>query len=179
MAEIAAREKRRNDVWAAKSSTVTLSQNKITLVSPENFPVLQEWIRYLLIARMLRLLRLLTYIDRYRAVVNTFLKLIPAMGPLFGVLFGFLSLFTRWGVHSRLPSFCILFQISHLLTLLLPYITLFVVTFCGHLPGILSSIAWAFVSCAISTLACRFHRACFSFDVCKCRSPFLSRLLPL
>jgi hypothetical protein len=102
-------KKERNDVRAAKSSNVTLSQNKIPLISPENFPVLQEWIRYLLIARMLRLLRLLTYIDRYRAVVNTFLKLIPAMGPLFGVLFGFLSLFTRWGVHSRLPPLSVAF----------------------------------------------------------------------
>jgi hypothetical protein len=125
---------------------------------------LQEWIRYLLIARMLRLLRLLTYIDRYRAVVNTFLKLIPAMGPLFGVLFGFLSLFTRWGVVFRLPPLSIIIQQLHVSS----------PGFCVHFPvrcKLLAVIRWwvllSFRRADILSLASsRLLRAAFIVLVC-------------
>ncbi|GAQ86801.1 hypothetical protein KFL_003120080 [Klebsormidium nitens] len=78
--------------------TILIGQTALIL-DPNQTVANKEWIRYLLIGRMLRLLRLLTYVERYRAIVKTFLKLIPAMGPLFGVLFGFVSLFNSLGIH--------------------------------------------------------------------------------
>ncbi|CAN4103325.1 unnamed protein product [Withania somnifera] len=46
-----------------------------------------EWIRYLLIARMLRLIRLLLHVAQYRGFVATFLTLIPSLMPYLGTIF--------------------------------------------------------------------------------------------
>ncbi|KAJ7948316.1 Two pore calcium channel protein 1 [Quillaja saponaria] len=61
----------------------------VTFVKPNGVPFLSngEWIRYLLLARMLRLIRLLMHVNRYRAFVATFLTLIPTLMPYLGTIF--------------------------------------------------------------------------------------------
>ncbi|KAB2604397.1 two pore calcium channel protein 1-like [Pyrus ussuriensis x Pyrus communis] len=73
----------------------------ITFVAPEGLTFLSngEWIRYLLIARMLRLIRLLMHIQRYRAFVATFLALIPSLMPYLGTIFCVLCIYCILGVQ--------------------------------------------------------------------------------
>ncbi|WOG98746.1 hypothetical protein DCAR_0418091 [Daucus carota subsp. sativus] len=59
----------------------------------------REWIRYLLIARMLRLIRLLIFVGRYRAFVSTFLTLIPSLMPYLGTIFCVLCVYCSFGVQ--------------------------------------------------------------------------------
>lgn len=72
-----------------------------TFVSPKGLPFLSngEWIRYLLIVRMLRLIRLLTFVRRYRAFVATFLTLIPSLMPYLGTIFCVLCMYCSLGVQ--------------------------------------------------------------------------------
>lgn len=72
-----------------------------TFVSPEGLTFLSngEWIRYLLIARMLRLIRLLMHVRRYRAFVATFLTLIPSLMPYLGTIFCVLCFYCSLGVQ--------------------------------------------------------------------------------
>ncbi|CAM8884818.1 unnamed protein product [Rhodiola kirilowii] len=72
-----------------------------TFVSPRSLTFLSngEWIRYLLIARMLRLIRLLMDIKRYRAFVATFLTLIPSLMPYLGTIFCVLCMYCSLGVQ--------------------------------------------------------------------------------
>ncbi|KAF7822985.1 two pore calcium channel protein 1 [Senna tora] len=58
-----------------------------------------EWIRYLLLARMLRLIRILMYVKRYRAFVATFLTLIPSLMPYLGTIFCVLCIYCSVGVQ--------------------------------------------------------------------------------
>ncbi|XP_014510519.1 two pore calcium channel protein 1 [Vigna radiata var. radiata] len=58
-----------------------------------------EWIRYLLLARMLRLIRLLMHVKRYRAFVATFLTLIPSLMPYLGIIFCVLCIYCSLGVQ--------------------------------------------------------------------------------
>ncbi|KAL2981278.1 hypothetical protein AAZX31_13G279600 [Glycine max] len=58
-----------------------------------------EWIRYLLLARMLRLIRILMYVKRYRAFVATFLTLIPSLMPYLGIIFCTLCIYCSIGVQ--------------------------------------------------------------------------------
>ncbi|KAI3928183.1 hypothetical protein MKW98_023784 [Papaver atlanticum] len=58
-----------------------------------------EWIRYLLIARMLRLIRLLTHVERYRAFISTFLTLIPTLMPYLGTIFCILCMYCTLGLQ--------------------------------------------------------------------------------
>lgn len=58
-----------------------------------------EWIRYLLLARMLRLIRLLLRVQRYRAFVATFLALIPSLMPYLGIIFCVLCIYCSLGVQ--------------------------------------------------------------------------------
>ncbi|XP_068345598.1 two pore calcium channel protein 1-like isoform X2 [Pyrus communis] len=73
----------------------------ITFVAPEGLTFLSngEWIRYLLIARLLRLIRLLMHIQRYRAFVATFLALIPSLMPYLGTIFCVLCIYCILGVQ--------------------------------------------------------------------------------
>ncbi|KAM1413183.1 hypothetical protein ACFXTO_025812 [Malus domestica] len=73
----------------------------ITFVAPEGLTFLSngEWIRYLLIARMLRLIRLLMHIQRCRAFVATFLALIPSLMPYLGTIFCVLCIYCILGVQ--------------------------------------------------------------------------------
>lgn len=73
----------------------------LTFFFPAELPFLSngEWIRYLLIARMLRLIRLLVHIRRYRAFVATFLTLIPSLMPYLGTVFCVLCLYCTLGVQ--------------------------------------------------------------------------------
>lgn len=72
-----------------------------TFVSPKGLTFLSngEWIRYLLIARMLRLIRLLMHVRRYRAFVATFLTLIPSLMPYLGTIFCVLCFYCSLGVQ--------------------------------------------------------------------------------
>ncbi|KAK9008016.1 hypothetical protein V6N11_074923 [Hibiscus sabdariffa] len=58
-----------------------------------------EWIRYLLLARMLRLIRLLMHVQSYRAFVATFLTLIPSLMPYLGTIFCVLCIYCSIGVQ--------------------------------------------------------------------------------
>ncbi|CAA6661126.1 unnamed protein product [Spirodela intermedia] len=58
-----------------------------------------EWIRYLLIARMLRLVRILLHIKQYRGFVATFLTLIPSLMPYLGIIFCVLCIYCSLGVQ--------------------------------------------------------------------------------
>ncbi|XP_020702089.1 two pore calcium channel protein 1 isoform X1 [Dendrobium catenatum] len=58
-----------------------------------------EWIRYLLIGRMLRLLRLLLNVQQYRGFVATFLTLIPSLMPYLGIIFCVLCIYCSVGVQ--------------------------------------------------------------------------------
>lgn len=63
-------------------------------------------IRYLLIARMLRLIRLLIHVRRCRAFIATFLTLIPSLMPYLGTLFCVMCVYCSLGVQvtqSSLP----------------------------------------------------------------------------
>nr|XP_010924554.1 two pore calcium channel protein 1 isoform X5 [Elaeis guineensis] len=73
----------------------------LTFFFPSELPFLSngEWIRYLLIARMLRLIRLLLHIRRYRAFVATFLTLIPSLMPYLGTIFCVLCIYCSLGVQ--------------------------------------------------------------------------------
>ncbi|XP_008793100.1 two pore calcium channel protein 1 isoform X2 [Phoenix dactylifera] len=73
----------------------------LTFFFPNQLPFLSngEWIRYLLIARMLRLIRLLLHIRRYRAFVATFLTLIPSLMPYLGIIFCLLCIYCSLGVQ--------------------------------------------------------------------------------
>ncbi|KAH7288344.1 hypothetical protein KP509_31G023000 [Ceratopteris richardii] len=59
----------------------------------------EEWIRYLLIARLLRLIRLLMHIQRYRVIISTFLKLIPWLTPYLGMIFCLMCIYCSLGVQ--------------------------------------------------------------------------------
>ncbi|KAK4749796.1 hypothetical protein SAY87_027245 [Trapa incisa] len=71
----------------------------ITFIAPDGLEFLSngEWIRYLLLARMFRLIRLLMYVQRYRAFVATFLALIPSLMPYLGIIFCILCLYCSLG----------------------------------------------------------------------------------
>ncbi|XP_068638462.1 two pore calcium channel protein 1A-like [Aristolochia californica] len=58
-----------------------------------------EWIRYLLIARMLRLIRLLLHVQRYKAFVETFLTLIPSLMPYLGTIFCIMCFYCSLGLQ--------------------------------------------------------------------------------
>ncbi|CAM8989092.1 unnamed protein product [Rhodiola kirilowii] len=72
-----------------------------TFVSPNGLTFLSngEWIRYLLLARMLRLIRLLMHVQRYRAFVATFLNLIPSLMPYLGTIFCVLCIYCSLGIQ--------------------------------------------------------------------------------
>ncbi|XP_057487817.1 two pore calcium channel protein 1A-like [Actinidia eriantha] len=72
-----------------------------TFVSPNGLSFLSngEWIRYLLLARMLRLIRLLMHVQRYRAFVATFLTLIPSLMPYLGTIFCVLCIYCSLGLQ--------------------------------------------------------------------------------
>uniref|UniRef100_A0A7N0UKT4 EF-hand domain-containing protein n=1 Tax=Kalanchoe fedtschenkoi TaxID=63787 RepID=A0A7N0UKT4_KALFE len=72
-----------------------------TFVSPHGLTFLSngEWIRYLLLARMLRLIRLLMHVQRYRAFVATFLNLIPSLMPYLGTIFCVLCIYCSLGIQ--------------------------------------------------------------------------------
>ncbi|XP_044466336.1 two pore calcium channel protein 1 [Mangifera indica] len=73
----------------------------VTFVSPNGLTFLSngEWIRYLLLARMLRLIRILLHVQRYRAFVATFLTLIPSLMPYLGIIFCVLCIYCSLGVQ--------------------------------------------------------------------------------
>eukprot|EP00262_Sarcandra_glabra_P018178 TRINITY_DN6452_c0_g1_i1.p1 TRINITY_DN6452_c0_g1~~TRINITY_DN6452_c0_g1_i1.p1 ORF type:complete len:795 (-),score=91.24 TRINITY_DN6452_c0_g1_i1:415-2649(-) len=72
-----------------------------TFILPKGLPFLSngEWIRYLLIARLLRLIRLLMHVQRCRAFVATFLTLIPSLMPYLGTIFCVLCIYCSLGLQ--------------------------------------------------------------------------------
>ncbi|WOL20569.1 two pore calcium channel protein 1 [Canna indica] len=73
----------------------------MTFAFPKEIPFLSngEWIRYLLIARMLRLIRILLHVKRYKAFVATFLNLIPSLMPYLGTIFCVQCIYCSLGVQ--------------------------------------------------------------------------------
>ncbi|KAJ9686327.1 hypothetical protein PVL29_015294 [Vitis rotundifolia] len=73
----------------------------VTFVAPSSLSFLSngEWIRYLLLARMLRLVRLLMRVKQYRAFIATFLNLIPSLMPYLGTIFCVLCMYCSLGVQ--------------------------------------------------------------------------------
>ncbi|KAL8151078.1 hypothetical protein V2J09_020886 [Rumex salicifolius] len=72
-----------------------------TFLSPEGLTFLSngEWIRYLILARVLRLIRLLMHVRRYRAFVATFLTLLPSLMPYLGTIFCVMCIYSSLGVQ--------------------------------------------------------------------------------
>nr|XP_009766837.1 PREDICTED: two pore calcium channel protein 1B-like isoform X2 [Nicotiana sylvestris] len=72
-----------------------------TLVCPHGLTFMSNgnWIRYLLIARMLRFIRLLMHIERFRAFVTTFLTLIHCLLPYLGTIFCILCIYCSLGLQ--------------------------------------------------------------------------------
>ncbi|KVH96667.1 Calcium-binding EF-hand, partial [Cynara cardunculus var. scolymus] len=72
-----------------------------TFVSPKELTFISngEWIRYLLIARMLRLIRILMHVQRYRAFIATFLTLIPSLMPYLGTVFCVMCIYCSMGIQ--------------------------------------------------------------------------------
>ncbi|PIA55387.1 hypothetical protein AQUCO_00800270v1 [Aquilegia coerulea] len=73
----------------------------LTFITPNGLSFFSngEWIRYLLIARLLRLIRLLMHVKRYRAFVATFLTLIPSLMPYLGTIFCVLCIYCSLGLQ--------------------------------------------------------------------------------
>ncbi|KAJ6693267.1 hypothetical protein OIU85_004071 [Salix viminalis] len=72
----------------------------VTFASPNGtFLSNGEWIRYLLIARLLRLIRILMYVKSYRAFVATFLNLIPSLMPYLGTIFCVMCMYCSLGIQ--------------------------------------------------------------------------------
>lgn len=66
-------------------------------------------IRYLLLARMLRLFRLLMHVQRYRAFLATFLSLVPSLMPYLGTIFCVMCIYCSLGVQvCSAPPFALL-----------------------------------------------------------------------
>ncbi|XP_027156159.1 two pore calcium channel protein 1-like [Coffea eugenioides] len=81
-------------VFAVVGETATfVAPNRLTFLSNG------EWIRYLLILRMLRLIRLLMNVPQYRAFVATFLTLIPSLMPYLGTIFCVMCIYCSIGVQ--------------------------------------------------------------------------------
>ncbi|KAK6919569.1 Ion transport domain [Dillenia turbinata] len=72
-----------------------------TFLAPNDVTFLSngEWIRYLLIARMLRLIRLLLRVPQYRAFVATFITLIPSLMPYLGTIFSVMCIYCSLSVQ--------------------------------------------------------------------------------
>ncbi|KAG5545320.1 hypothetical protein RHGRI_017699 [Rhododendron griersonianum] len=72
-----------------------------TFLSPDDSSFLSngEWIRYLLLARMLRFFRLLMHVQRYRAFLATFLSLVPSLMPYLGTIFCVMCIYCSLGVQ--------------------------------------------------------------------------------
>ncbi|GLJ17076.1 hypothetical protein SUGI_0295400 [Cryptomeria japonica] len=71
----------------------------LNLAFPHGLPILSnaEWIRYLLIARLLRLTRILIRIPRYRGIMETFFTLIPSLTSYIGLIFCVMCLYCSLG----------------------------------------------------------------------------------
>ncbi|KAF8388566.1 hypothetical protein HHK36_027241 [Tetracentron sinense] len=81
------------DILEAPISLVTLAWFSLRL------SFMTDSIRYLLIARMLRLIRLLMHVQRYRAFVAAFLNLIPSLMPYLGTIFCILRIYCSLGLQ--------------------------------------------------------------------------------
>jgi two pore calcium channel protein len=58
------------------------------------------WIRYMLVVRLLRCLRLLVAVRRFNMIFATFLQLVPAFITLFGMLFALMTLYAQIGLQA-------------------------------------------------------------------------------
>ncbi|CAL4955165.1 unnamed protein product [Urochloa decumbens] len=73
----------------------------LTFSFPSELPFLSngEWIRYLLLGRMLRLTRILLQVRRFRAFVATFVTLMSSLLPYLGVVFCILCVYCSIGLQ--------------------------------------------------------------------------------
>ncbi|XP_024390296.1 two pore calcium channel protein 1 [Physcomitrium patens] len=82
-------------------TVIIVVSETVAFFTPGDLPFFtnDELIRYLLIARLLRLTRLLVLVERYKVMVATFFKLIPNLMPYLGIVFCLMCLFCSLGVH--------------------------------------------------------------------------------
>ncbi|KAJ8562294.1 hypothetical protein K7X08_011585 [Anisodus acutangulus] len=80
---------------------VIVTEEITTLVGPHGLTFMSNgtWIRYLLIGRMLRFIRLLMHIERFHAFVTTFLTLIHCLLPYLGTIFCILCIYCSLGLQ--------------------------------------------------------------------------------
>jgi len=73
----------------------------LTFIFPSKLPFLSngEWIRYLLLGRMLRLTRILLQVRRFRAFVATFFALMSSLMPYLGIVFCILCVYCSIGLQ--------------------------------------------------------------------------------
>ncbi|KAF8696013.1 hypothetical protein HU200_036894 [Digitaria exilis] len=73
----------------------------LTFAFPSKLPFLSngEWIRYLLLGRMLRLTRILLQVRRFRAFVATFITLMSSLLPYLGTVFCILCVYCSIGLQ--------------------------------------------------------------------------------
>lgn len=73
----------------------------LTFAFPSKLPFLSngEWIRYLLLGRVLRLTRILLQVRRFRAFVATFLTLMSSLMPYLGIVFCVLCMYCSLGLQ--------------------------------------------------------------------------------
>lgn len=73
----------------------------LTFIFPSKLPFLSngEWIRYLLLGRMLRLTRILLQVRRFRAFVATFFTLMSSLLPYLGIVFCILCVYCSIGLQ--------------------------------------------------------------------------------
>jgi hypothetical protein len=70
-------------------------------------------IRYLLIARLLRLIRILMYVRSYQAFVATFLTLIPSLMPYLGTIFCVMCIYCSLGIQVHwMLCFLVILQLN-------------------------------------------------------------------
>ncbi|CAH1423631.1 unnamed protein product [Lactuca virosa] len=73
----------------------------ITFISPKEleFTSNGEWIRYLLIARMIRPIRLITRVHSFHAFGSVFLTVIPSLMPYLGTIFCVMCIYCSMGIQ--------------------------------------------------------------------------------
>ncbi|KAM3332101.1 hypothetical protein ACQJBY_027744 [Aegilops geniculata] len=73
----------------------------LTFAFPSKLPFLSngEWIRYLLLGRVLRLTRILLQVQRFRAFVATFFTLMSSLMPYLGIVFCILCMYCSLGLQ--------------------------------------------------------------------------------
>ncbi|KAJ8568951.1 hypothetical protein K7X08_032688 [Anisodus acutangulus] len=88
-------------IFWQKAENIFVTEEITTLVGPHGLTFMSNgnWIRYLLIGRMLRFIRLLMHIERFHAFVTTFFTLLHCLLPYLGTIFCILCIYCSLGLQ--------------------------------------------------------------------------------